>query len=83
LRVPVGLQDDQYAAGSYWLGDRLAWALWRDEIPLDLLVSTRARTLLVVAALDDDVEGAKVMGSELRMTNDESRVVKLDGKRHI
>jgi hypothetical protein len=83
LRVPAGLQEDHCAAGSYWLGGRLAWVLWRDEISLDLLVRAKARTLLVAAVLDDGVDGAKVMGRELGKTNDESRVVKLDGKRHV
>lgn len=83
LAVPEGLQEDQRAAAGYGLGFTLARGVLNGEYPPELLESIKARTLLVAAVLDDDVEGTRSMGLELRKGNGESRAVKVKGKRHV
>jgi pimeloyl-ACP methyl ester carboxylesterase len=83
LAVPEGLQGDQRAATGYRLGGTLAWSVLHNEFSVRLLEKVRARTLVVAAELDDDVEGTRAMALRLRQGNIGSRAVKLAGKRHI
>jgi pimeloyl-ACP methyl ester carboxylesterase len=83
LSVPEGLQADQRAAAGYGIGGALARALLSGEVSMDLLEGVSARTLLVAAELDDDVEGSREMAQRLKKGNGLSRAVKLPGKRHV
>jgi pimeloyl-ACP methyl ester carboxylesterase len=83
LTVPDGLQEDQRAAAGYGMGFTLAKGILNGDFPPEWLERVKARTLLVAAGLDDDVEGTRRMGLELRKRNGESRAAKVEGKRHI
>lgn len=83
LVVPEGLQEDQRAAAGYGIGFTLARAFLSGEFGAELLGKVGAKTLLVAAERDDDVEGTRWMGGELRKGNSGSRAVKVQGMRHV
>lgn len=83
LSVPEGWQADQRAAAGYGIGGALARAVLNGEVSMDLLERVVARTLLVAAELDDDVEGSREMAQRLKKGNGQSKAVKLPGKRHV
>jgi pimeloyl-ACP methyl ester carboxylesterase len=83
LKVPEGLQDDQRAAAGYGIGFALGRALLSGPSGGELLERVAARTLLLAAGLDDDVEGTRWMGEELRRANAATRAVKVGGMRHF
>jgi pimeloyl-ACP methyl ester carboxylesterase len=83
LVVPKGLQEDQRAAAGYGLGFALARALFSGEFGAEMLGRVRARSLLGAAGKDDDVEGTRWMGGELKKGNGASTAVKVPGMRHV
>jgi hypothetical protein len=57
--------------------------LLRGDFEPGLLGTVKAKTIMVAAAKDDDIEGARSMGAEIMKANEESRAAKIKGMKHI
>lgn len=68
---------------GYKLGFRLARGSLENKFPSDMLEEVSARTLLVAATVDDDVEGTKGTSVALRKGKSTSRAAKIAGMRHL